>query len=161
MLKRPFSRVGYGLTLSFAVLSVLGCKRERSDAPPPDPLTPPQQSAPAATEIAPVTQQTDTPPATSAPPPPKDTKSGSGSGTGSGSGSGSGSKKEDDKKEDDKKEDDKKEDEKKEDKSCVTRCQSAFTTCMTPKMPGSGGFPQPPDPEACRKSLEGCQSACQ
>jgi len=124
-----------------------GCKRDRSDTPAPDPLTTPT-TAPSATELAPVGQATDTPPAvTSSPPPPAN----QGSGTGTGTGSGSSSKKKDDKKKDD---------EKTEDKSCFAKCQSAFMTCMTPKTAG-GGFPQPPDPEACRSALQSCQGACQ
>jgi hypothetical protein len=126
-------------------LGLQACKRDRSDTPAPDPLTAPTQSAPATTELAPVGQATDVPaPTVSAPPPAKQ-----GSGTGTGTGSGSSKKKEE-----------KKEEDKSGDKSCFGKCQSAFMTCMTPKSSG-GGFPQPPDPEACRSALQSCQGACQ
>lgn len=147
-----FRAAGVGLGAVLAMCLGAGCKRDRSDAPAPDPLTAPTQSAPSTTEIAPVGQTTDTPPAvTSSPPPPANHGSGTGTGTGSGSGS-SGSKK--------KKDDDKKDEDKSGDKSCFGKCQSAFMTCMTPKTSG-GGFPQPPDPEACRSALQSCQGACQ
>jgi hypothetical protein len=136
------------------IVAASSCKRDRSDAPPPDPLTPPAQSAPSATELAPVGQATDTPtPTGSTAPPPKDQGGGSGTGTTKKT-----EKKEEEKKEEEKKEE-KKEEEKTENKGCMNTCQSAFMTCMTPKT-GSGGFPQPPDPEACRKGLENCQGSC-
>lgn len=140
--------VGLGMCAVLALsLGQGACKRDRNDTPAPDPLTAPTQSAPSTTELAPVGQATDVPaPTVSAAPPPKD----QGSGTGSGKTSGSSSKKKDDKKEEDKS----------GDKSCFAKCQSAFMTCMTPKS-SSGGFPQPPDPEACRSALQNCQTACQ
>jgi hypothetical protein len=138
--------MGMSVVLALS-LGLGGCKRDRSDAPAPDPLTAPTQSAPSTTELAPVGQATDVPaPTVSAAPPPKDQGSGGPKTSGGGS-----SKKKDDKK---------KEDEKSEDKSCFAKCQSAFMTCMTPKT-ASGGFPQPPDPEACRSALQSCQGACQ
>ena len=139
---------GLGVSVIFAVsLGLSGCKRER-DTPGPDPLTAPTQSAPSTTELAPVGQATDVPaPTVSAAPPPANQGSGTGSGTKTSGGSS-------------KKKDDKKEEDKGGDKSCFAKCQSAFMTCMTPKSAG-GGFPQPPDPEACRSALQSCQSACQ
>jgi hypothetical protein len=137
---------GVGMSAVLALfLGLGGCKRDRNDAPAPDPLT--TQSAPSTTELAPVGQATDVPaPTVSAAPPPAN----QGSGTGTKPSSGSSSKKKDDKKEEDKS----------GDKSCFGKCQSAFMTCMTPKT-ASGGFPQPPDPEACRSALQSCQGACQ
>jgi hypothetical protein len=128
----------------FFALGLSACKRER-DTPAPDPLAP-TQSAPPPAELAPVGQATDVPAPTVsvAPPPPNQ-----GSGTGSGTKTSGSSKKKDDKKE-----------EGSGDKSCFGKCQSAFMTCMTPKT-ASGGFPQPPDPEACRSALQNCQTACQ
>ena len=141
-----FCRVGISAVLALS-LGLGGCKRDRSDTPAPDPLTAPTQSAPSTTELAPVGQATDVPaPTVSAAPPPAN----QGSGTGTKPTSGSSSKKKDDKKEEDKS----------GDKSCFAKCQSAFMTCMTPQS-ASGGFPQPPNPDACRSALQNCQSACQ
>jgi len=143
--------VSRGIGMSGVLMVALGlsaCKRDRNDTPAPDPLTAPTQSAPSTTELSPVGQATDVPaPTVSAAPPPPNQGSGTGSGTKT---SGSSSKKKDDKKEEDKS----------GDKSCFGKCQSAFMTCMTPKS-ASGGFPQPPDPEACRSALQNCQTACQ
>jgi hypothetical protein len=128
----------------FFALALSACKRER-DAPGPD--LAPTQSAPPPAELAPIGQATDVPaPTISAAPPPPNQGSGTGSGTKTSGGS---SKKKDDKKE-----------EGSGDKSCFSKCQSAFMTCMTPKT-ASGGFPQPPDADQCRTALQNCQTACQ
>ena len=126
----------------------IGCKREKTDAPPPDPLAPPTQSAPSTTEIAPETHATDTPPPpVSATATATATKTGSSTGTGSGSGGSKTTKKE--------------EPEKKSEgnKSCFSECQSAFQACLTPSI-SSTGLPQPPPMDKCNQVLQSCQNAC-
>jgi hypothetical protein len=151
MLKRRLHSPG-DVFIACATLLIAGtaCKRDKSEAPAPDPLAPPTQSAPSTTEIAPETHATDTPPppasATAAP-----AKTTTSTGTGTGSGSGKTTKKEDGEKKEEKKSEG--------NKSCFTECQNAFQACLTPSI-GSTGLPQPPPMDKCNQVLQGCQNAC-
>ena len=151
MLKLRFRSPG-GMLIAGAALLVMGtgCRRDKNEAPAPDPLAPPTQSAPSTTEIAPETHATDTPP-----PPVSATATKTGTGTSTGTGTGSGGAKTTKKEEGEKKEEKKKSDPNK----CLSVCQSGFQACLTPSI-GSTGLPQPPPLEKCNQVLQDCQTAC-